>query len=112
MTTYLQDNELYLKAMNDPANLGANWSDLYNSQTLYARMKPAKISEAEGKARHLYQLYDRLVDQAIDAGAASKEESGLAGAIDDAWQEYKQADEYAQMLKRQYIADLHPERWF
>ena len=109
MTTYLQDNELYLKALNDPANLGANWSDLYNSQTLYARMKPAKISEAEGKARQLYQLYDRLVYQAIDAGTR---EFGLAGAIDDAWNEYKQAQDYADMLRRQYLADAHPERWF
>lgn len=80
------------------------WANLRNFG-----LKPAKISEAEGKARHLYQLYDRLVDQAIDAGTR---EFGLAGAIDDAWQEYKQADEYAQMLRGQYRADTHPERWF
>ena len=81
-----------------------SWADLRTY-----RMKPAKISEAEGKARHLYQLYDRLVDQAIDAGT---KETGLAGAIDDAWQEYKQADEYAAMLRRQYNADPNPARWF
>ena len=81
-----------------------SWADLRTY-----RMKPVRISEAEGKARHLYQLYDRLVDQAIDAGT---KETGLAGAIDDAWQEYKQADEYAQMLRRQYNADPNPARWF
>lgn len=84
------------------------WADIKP----FGRMNPPKISAAESRARQLYQLYDRLVDQAIDSGASRMAESGLAGAIDDAWNEYKQADEYAKLLRRQYQADPNPERWF
>lgn len=82
------------------------WADVISPRT-YSRLTPPRVSAAESRARQLYQLYDRLVDQAIDAGTRE-----LAVAIDDTWQEYKAANDYAEMLRRQYTADLNPERWF
>ena len=87
-----------------------SWADIYSR-----RMKPPKISQAEGKARELYQLYDRLVDEATDKAMecfSNLHDNGFGERIEEAWQEYKQADEYAAMLRRQYHADPNPARWF
>ena len=85
------------------------YAEIYQKPRHYSKLTPPRVSAAEARARELYRAYDRLVDQAIDAGT---KETGLAGAIDDAWQEHKQADEYAQMLRRQYNADPNPKGWF
>ena len=88
------------------------YAEIYQKPRHYSKLTPPRVSAAEARARELYRAYDRLVDRAVDSGAATRDETGLAGAIDDAWQEYKQADEYAAMLRRQYHADPISARWF
>ena len=91
------------------------YAEIYKTPRHFSKLTPPRVSAAEARARELYRAYDRLVDEATDKAMecfSNLHDNGFGERIEDAWQEYKQADEYAAMLRRQYNADPTSSRWF
>jgi len=91
------------------------YAEIYQKPRHFSKLTPVKVAAAEARARELYRAYDRLVDEATDKAMecfSNLHDNGFGERIEEAWQEYKQADEYAAMLRRQYNADPNPKGWF
>ena len=86
------------------------YAELLKTPQHYSKLTPVKVAAAEARARELYQRFDRLVDEVqllpFELYQARKWE------VDDAYENYKAAQAKADRLRRAYMADPNPARWF
>ena len=86
------------------------YAEIYKTPQHYSKLTPVKVAAAEARARELYRNFDRIVDEL--QCLPFSEYQARKWEMTEAYENYKAAQAKADRLRRAYMADANPERWF